>query len=386
VAFSGKKEYKGNEYDETGMNNFESYKTDIPKNFKKKQYRFLIVANKYQTGFDQPLLHTMYVDKKLRDVQAVQTLSRLNRAFKPYKKDTFVLDFYNSAEEIKEAFDPYFTSTILSEETSPNKLNDLLDALEKFEVYNQEVVKDFFEKYSNNADRTVLDPIIDSAAHIFKYDLNIDKQIDFKIKVKSFLRTYSYLAKLLDFNNLYWEQLWWYLKYLLPKLTIEENEDLAQGIIESIDMDSYRPAKQGTETIHLAAEDGYVNPIPVGVGGGKTEPELDTLENILNAFNLRFGDIDWTDKDKVNEILTQQIPADMKADGKIMDAINTSPDKQNAKISSDKKVEELMQQYLFTQTEIFKKFSTDKDFERRYKEFIFDTLWTQQGKQPPLNP
>jgi type I restriction enzyme R subunit len=151
-------------------------------------------------------------------------------------------------------------------------------------------------------------------------------------------------------------------------------------------MDSYRPAKQGTEKIGLVEDPGYVTPIPVGVGGGKSEPELDTLENILNAFNQRFGDIDWTDKDKVNEILTQQIPADMKADGKIMDAINTSPDKQNAKISSDKKVEELMQQYLFTQTEIFKKFSTDKDFERRYKEFIFDTLWTQQGKQPPINP
>jgi type I restriction enzyme R subunit len=386
VAFSGKKEYKSVEFEETGMNNFESYKTDIPKNFKKKQYRFLIVANKYQTGFDQPLLHTMYVDKKLRDVQAVQTLSRLNRAYKPWKKDTFVLDFYNSAEEIKEAFDPYFTSTILSEETSPNKLNDLLDALEKFEVYNEEVVKDFFEKYSGNADRTILDPIIDSAAHIFKFDLNIDKQIDFKIKVKSFLRTYSYLAKLLDFNNLYWEQLWWYLKYLLPKLIIDENEDLAQGIIETIDMDSYRPSKQATEKISLVEEPGYVTPIPVGVGGGKADPELDTLENILNAFNQRFGDIDWTDKDKVNEILTQQIPADMKADEKIMDAINTSPDKQNAKISSDKKVEELMQQYLFTQTEIFKKFSTDRDFQRRYKEFIFDALWTQQGKKPPINP
>jgi len=385
IAFSGKKEYKGVEFDETSMNHFDRYKNDIPKNFKKKEYRFLIVANKYQTGFDQPFLHTMYVDKKLRDVQAVQTLSRLNRALKPYKKDTFVLDFYNKAEEIKEAFDPYFTSTILSEETNPNKLNDLVDALEKFEVYNEEVVKDFFEKYSGNADRTILDPIIDSAAHIFKYDLVIDKQIDFKIKVKSFLRTYSYLAKLLDFNNLYWEQLWWYLKYLLPKLTIEEDEDLAQGIIESIDMDSYRPAKQGTENFLMEDDPGFVAPIPVTVGGGKAEPELDTLENIINAFNQRFGDIDWSDKDKVNEILTQQIPADMKKDLRTMDAITTSPDKQNAKISSDKKVEELMQKYLFTQTEIFKKFSTDQDFQRRYKEFIFDTLW-QQGKQQSINP
>ena len=375
VAFSGKKTYKGVDYDEVSMNNFDSYKNDIPKNFKKKEYRFLIVANKYQTGFDQPLLHTMYVDKKLRDVQAVQTLSRLNRSFKPYKKDTFVLDFFNSAEEIKEAFDPYFTSTILSEETSPNKLNDLLDALEKFEVYNEDVVKDFFEKYSNNADRNILDPIIDSAAHIFKFDLDIDKQVDFKIKVKSFLRTYSYLAKLLDFNNLYWEQLWWYLKYLLPKLIIDENDDLAQGIIESIDMDSYRPSKQGTENISLVADPGYVAPIPVTVGGGKSQPELDSLENILKAFNQRFGDIDWTDKDKVNKFLTEQLPAEMKADKKVMDAITTSPDKQNARISSDKKVEELMQQYLFTQTEIFKKFSTDQDFQRRYKEFVFDTIW-----------
>lgn len=379
VAFSGKKEYKGVEYDEVSMNHFESYKNDIPKNFKKKEYRFLIVANKYQTGFDQPLLHTMYVDKKLRDVQAVQTLSRLNRAYKPFKKDTFVLDFYNTAEDIKLAFDPYYTSTILSEETNPNKLNDLVDALEKFEVYNQDVVTDFFGKYSGKADRNTLDPIIDAAAHIFTFDLNVDKQVDFKIKVKSFLRTYSYLAKLLDFNNLYWEQLWWYLKYLLPKLNIEQDDDLAQGVIESIDMDSYRPSKQGTQNILLVSEPGTVAPIPVGVGGGKQEVDIDTLENILKAFNQRFGDIEWTDKDKVNQFLTEQLPSEMRKDELTMKAITDSPDKQNAKISSDNKVDELMQQYLFTQTEIFKKFSSDKDFQRRYKEFVFDTLWMSKG-------
>jgi type I restriction enzyme R subunit len=379
VAFSGKKEYKGVEYDEVTMNHFESYKNDIPKNFKKKEYRFLIVANKYQTGFDQPLLHTMYVDKKLRDVQAVQTLSRLNRAYKPFKKDTFVLDFYNTAEDIKLAFDPYFTSTILSEETNPNKLNDLVDALEKFEVYNEEVVTDFFEKYSGKAERNTLDPIIDAAAHIFTFDLDIDKQIDFKIKVKSFLRTYSYLAKLLDFNNLYWEQLWWYLKYLLPKLIIKQDDDLAQGVIESIDMDSYRPSKQGTEKIDLVSDPGFVMPIPVGVGGGTTKPDLDTLENIIKAFNQRFGDVEWTDKDKVNQFLTQQLPSEMQKDELTMKAITNSPDKQNAKISSDNKVDELMQQYLFSQTEIYRKFTTDPDFERRYKEFIFDAVWMSRG-------
>ncbi|MGV8134708.1 MAG: type I restriction endonuclease subunit R [Mangrovibacterium sp.] len=168
VAFSGKKTYNGIEYDEVSMNNFKTLKTNIPKNFKRKEYRFLIVADKYQTGFDEPLLHNMYVDKKLADVQAVQTLSRLNRACKPHKKDTFVLDFFNKAEDIQIAFKPYYTATILSEETNPNKLNDLVDSLEQFEVYSNYEVDDFFVKYLEHEDRTKLDPIIDRSAAYFK--------------------------------------------------------------------------------------------------------------------------------------------------------------------------------------------------------------------------
>jgi len=384
VAFSGKKTYKGVEYDEVSMNCFSSYKTDIPKNFKKSENRFLIVADKFQTGFDQPLLHTMYVDKKLSDVQAVQTLSRLNRAKKPYKKDTFVLDFYNKTEDIQIAFAPYYTATILSEETNPNKLNDLVDNLETFEVYSNDEVDDFFEKYVDGAERTKLDPIIDRSAEFFKNELTKDQKIEFKNNAKSFLRVYSYLGKILGFNNQDWEKLFWYLKFLVPKLFIEKTDDLAEGILESIDMESYRPSKEGTENINLASEPGEVRGIPVEVGGGQSEPELDTLENILGAFNQRFGDIDWTDTDKVHQILTIQLPAEMKANKEIMDAIQHS-DKQNAKISSDKKLEELMQQYLFNQTEIFKKFTTDKDFQRRYKEFIFDTLM-DTNKKTGINP
>ncbi|MBE9469077.1 MAG: type I restriction endonuclease subunit R [Bacteroidetes bacterium] len=384
VAFSGTKNYKGIDYTETGMNNFKSYKNDVPKNFKKSEYRFLIVANKYQTGFDQPLLHTMYVDKKLAGVQAVQTLSRLNRAKRPYKKNTFVLDFFNEAEEIKEAFEPYYTSTILSEETNPNKLNDLVDSLETFDVYNEYQISDFFKKYVNGEDRTKLDPIIDNSAHIFKHDLDKDKQIDFKVKAKSFLRVYSYLSKILDFNNQEWEMLWWYLKFLVPKLFIEQSDDLSEGILEAINMDSYRPSKIKTEDITLKDNSGEVNPIPVGVCGGETEPELDTLENILSVFNQKFGDIEWTDKDKAQKILREQLPAEMKANKEIMDAVKYS-DKQNAKITSDKKLEEMIQQYLFSQTEIFKKFTQDKDFQRRYKEFIFDTL-VETNKHEKINP
>ena len=384
VAFSGTKNYQGNEYYEVAMNNFKTFKTDIPKNFKKIEYRFLIVAEKYQTGFDEPLLHTMYVDKKLAGVQAVQTLSRLNRAKKPHKKDTFVLDFFNEAEEIQEAFKPYYTATILSEETNPNKLNDLVDSMEVFEVYSSYQIDDFFEKYVEGEDRTKLDPIIDRSVEIFKNDLTKDQQIDFKAKAKSFLRVYSYLAKILDFNNQAWEKLFWYLKYLVPKLYIEQTDDLAEGILESIDMDSYRPSKETTQNIVLEPEPGEVAPIPVDVRGGQQEPDLDTLENILSAFNQRFGDIEWSDKDKVRQILTKQLPDEMKANKDIMDAVKYS-DKQNAKISTDKKLEELMQQYLFSQTEIFKKFTTDQDFQRRYKEFIFDTL-LEANKQNGIRP
>lgn len=373
VAFSGTREYKGIEYSEQNMNHFESFKNDIPKNFKKNEYRFLIVANKYQTGFDQPLLHTMYVDKKLEGIQAVQTLSRLNRACKPHKKDTFVLDFFNKVEDIQRSFIPYYTSTMLSEETNPNKLNDLVDALESFEVYSEYQISDFFEKYVNGVDRKILDPIIDSSVMFFQNDLDDSKQIDFKLKAKSFLRTYSYLSKILDFNNPDWEKLWWYLKWLVAKLFIEKPDDLAEGLLDSIDMDSYRPSKESTKDIVLDDEIGEVDPIPVDVVGGKPEPELDTLENIVSEFNQKFGDIDWSDNDKVQKILTEQLPAEMKANKDVMDAVRHS-DKQNAKISSDKKLEEIMQQYLFSQTEIFKKFSEDPDFKRKYKEFIFDTL------------
>lgn len=251
-------------------------------------------------------------------------------------------------------------------------------------MYYEHQVTDFFEKFANNADRNQLDPILDASAFTFSQQLDIDKQIDFKGKAKSFLRVYSYLTKIIEFKKPYYEQLWWFLKKLVPKLIIEEEDDLAKGIIETIDMDSYRPSQISTTKIELDTTPGEVEPIPVGVGGGKGELELDTLENILQVFNQRFGDIEWTDKDKVNKFLTEQLPAEMRANADLIERMKASPDRQNAKGQTDKEVEKMMQQYLFSQTEIYKKFSTDKDFQRRYKEFIFDVLLTQ-SKQPPIN-
>lgn len=379
VAFSGKRTVDSYEVDEAKLNGFAS--GDIPKVFKKSQYKFLIVANKYQTGFDQPLLHTMYVDKKLRDVQAVQTLSRLNRAYKPDKVDTFVLDFFNSVDEIKDAFEPFYITTVLSEETDANKLNDLQDVLDKAQVYSTDDVVNFTNLYFKNADRTELDPIIDKCALNYKTELNEDAQIDFYVKAKSFNRTYAFLSKILSFNNAYWERLYWFLKFLMPKIKVTENDDLAKGILEAVDLDSYRLTRITEDNIKLTGG-GELNPTPPIMKGSKGESEFEKLEAIINEFNTRFGIDTWTDDDKIKKFLFEQLPAAFAKDQATVNTVNNS-DKQNAKITSDKKVEDLMQDVIFTYTDLYKKFSDDKDFKRQYLDFVFDKIW-KQNIQPNL--
>lgn len=383
VAFSGKKKHykSGEELSESDMNKFPDGDNDIPCQFRRKEYRFLIVAEKYQTGFDQPLLHTMYVDKQLSGIAAVQTLSRLNRANKPHKKDTFVLDFFNPLEDIQLAFQDYYTTTILSEETDANKLNDLEDGLEEYQVYSEEDILQYFELYYSNAERSETDPLIDKAEAYFNNELSKSEQVDFKSMAKSFVRTYSYLAKLLDFNNPQWEMLWLFLKYLIPKLKIEDDLD-EENILEAVDMDSYRVSKQQSAKISLVEEPSLVDPIPVSEGGGFGENQFDSLENILEEFNHRFGDIEWTDADKVNQILTKEIPGQLGIDISIQETIQNS-DRQNAKVSMDKKLLDVMQGLMFSHTEIYKKFVDDPDFKNRYQDFIFDIMW-EKMKQVQL--
>jgi type I restriction enzyme R subunit len=371
IAFSGSRKIDGVDVDEAKLNGFPS--NDIPKVFKKSEFRFLIVANKYQTGFDQPLLHTMYVDKKLRDVQAVQTLSRLNRAYKPDKNDTFVLDFFNSSDEIKAAFEPFYKTTVLSEETDVNKLNDLQDILDNAQVYWQEDVINFTDLYFKSSDRTLLEPIINKCAETFYSQLNEDSQVDFYVKAKIFNRTYSFLAKILTFSNNYWERLYWFLKFLLPKIKPQQDDDLAKGILEAIDLDSYRLTRVTTDNIKLAGDEEIDPTSPIG-SGKKRDRLFDELEAIINEFNTRYGIDNWTDNDKVKRFLFDQLPADLAKDEATLNAVKNS-DKQNAKITADKKVEDLMQDVVFVYTDLYKKFSDDPDFKRQYLDFVFDKLW-----------
>ncbi len=379
VAFSGKKTVDGKEYDEARLNGFPS--NDIPSEFKKNEYRFLIVANKFQTGFDQPLLHTMYVDKKLADVQAVQTLSRLNRAYKPEKEDTFVLDFFNTVDDIKASFEPFYTTTILSQETDANKLNDLQDALDEAEVYTEEIIHNFTDLYFKGAERDELDPFIDSCKLTYDTELNEDQQVNFLVQAKSFNRTYSFLSKILTFTNPYWERLYWFLKYLIPKLKPTEDEDLAKGILEAVELDSYRLSKVTSDNIKLAGG-GEIDPTPPTMRGGKPEPELDELEAIINSFNERFGNIEWLKDDKVRKAVMEELPKQIAEDVKHMDTMRNS-DKQNARIASDGKVKEAVQDFIFTSTEFYKMFTDNQDFQRQYLEFVFDKMWKEVNQNRP---
>jgi type I restriction enzyme R subunit len=323
----------------------------------------------------------MYVDKKLSNVQAVQTLSRLNRAYKPWKEDTFVLDFFNTVDEVKDAFEPYYTTTILSEETDANKLHDLQDSLDNSEVYTDEMVHNFTDLYFSGAEREELDPLIDVCKENYEQDLSEDQQVDFLVKAKSFYRTYAFLAKILSFNNAYWERLYWFLKFLIPKIKPLEEEDLAKGVLSAVELDSYRLTKLTEDNIKLEGG-GQVDPTPPTMRAGKPEPELDALEAIINAFNERFGNIDWLKDDKVRKAMFEELPKQLAEDSKHMDTIRNS-DRQNARIASDDKVNELVQDFIFTSTDFYKMFMDNPDFKRQYLDFIFDKVWGQAGGDRP---
>lgn len=203
----------------------------------------------------------MYVDKTLSGVKAVQTLSRLNRAH-PQKHDTFVLDFMNDFDAIKASFEPYYRTTILSEETDPNKLHDLKASLDGYQVYSWEQVEDLVALYLGGADRDKLDPILDACVAVYKADLDEDGQVDFKGKAKAFTRTYGFLAAILPFSNADWEKLSIFLNFLTPKLPAPEEPDLSKGILEAIDMDSYRVEAQATMAIVLPDADAEIEPVP----------------------------------------------------------------------------------------------------------------------------
>jgi len=375
VAFSGEHDYGGARVSEASINGFPS--GQIADKIKEDPYRFLVCADKFQTGYDEPLLHTMYVDKILSGIKAVQTLSRLNRAH-PKKHDVFVLDFMNDVDIIQEAFCDYYRTTILAEETNPDKLHDLQRDLDGYQVYSPEQINEFVERYLGGAERDQLDPILDACVAVYKAELDEDGQVDFKGKSKAFTRTYGFLSSVLPYCNADWEKRSIFLNFLVSKLPAPEEEDLSRGILEAIDMDSYRVEKQSTIKVMLQDEDAEIEPVPTAGKGQKPEPEMDRLSNIIKAFNDQFGNIPWEDTDRVHKLITEEIPARVAADRAYRNAQKNS-DKQNARIEHDKALVRVMTAVMKDNTELFKQFMDNEGFKRWMTDTVFGL--TYEGRE-----
>ena len=371
AAFSGEHEYGGTKVTEASLNGFSA--NLIAERIREDPYRFLVCADKFQTGYDEPLLHTMYVDKPLSGVKAVQTLSRLNRAH-PKKHDAFVLDFANDADIIQVAFADYYRTTVLAEETDPDKLHDLKAALDGYQVYSPTQVEELVERYLAGADRDRLDPILDSCVSTYREELDEDGQVDFKGQGKAFLRTYAFLATILPYTYGEWEKLSIFLTFLVPKLPAPIEDDLSKGILAAIDMDSYRVEKQAVREIQLLDEDAEIGPVPTDGGGHKPEAEMERLSNILSEFNDRFGNIEWQDQDKIEKIIAEELPAKVAEDRAYQNA-KANSDKQNARIEHDRALERAMTELLADHTELFKQFSDNESFRRWLLESSFNSTY-----------
>lgn len=379
VAFSGEHNYGGGNVTEASLNGFSS--SLIAEKIIEDPYRFLVCADKFQTGYDEPLLHTMYVDKILSGIKAVQTLSRLNRAH-PQKSDVFVLDFQNDIDTIKESFAAYYRTTLLADETDPNKLHDLKAALDGYQIYSDYQIETLVERYLGGAQRDQLDPILDACVADYKTELDEDGQVDFKSKAKAFTRTYAFLALILPYTNASWEKLSIFLNFLVPKLPAPVEEDLAKGILESIDMESYRVEKQAVVKISLPDENAEIEPVPMIAGGRKNEPELEPLSSILKSFNDQFGNIPWSDADRIRRLIAEEIPVKMAADHAYQNA-QTNSDKQNARIEHDKALARVITSLLKDDTELFKQFFDNESFHSWLAEKMFGLTYNPQGSVSP---
>lgn len=359
VAFTDKM-IDGQLVTEASLNGFPS--AEIETKMEEEPYRILIVANKFQTGYDQPLLHTMYVDKQLSGVKAVQTLSRLNRCH-PKKQDTFVLDFANDPEMIQKAFQDYYKTTVLVGESDVNKLNDLTETIEGFCFYTQDDVDRVVELKltGNDDDRPAMDAVLDGVTERFKEELNEDEQIVCKSGIKNFNRCYPYFSSIMPFESAEWEKQYIFYSLLVKKLPKLKIDDFTEGLIDNIDFDKYRIVKEEERQIVLENENAEVAPVPVGHGTGKPVPEMEALSTIVKDFNELFGNIDWKNRDEVQRQINE-LPARIASSVDFANAVKNG-DSQVAQITFNDDMIAIVAAMLEEKTEFVQIYFGNKDFQ-----------------------
>ena len=377
VAFTDK-EIDGHVVTEASLNGFPS--AAIEDKIEEEPYRILVLADKFQTGYDQPLLHTMYVDKVLTDLKAVQTLSRLNRAH-PKKFDTFVLDFANDPEDIRAAFQRYYKTTVLEGESDVNKLNDLIETIERAPFYTDDDKLQVVEKRlsGNDEDRSKIDAILDACVVRFKEELNEEEQVRAKGAMKNYCRIYPFFAAIMPYESADWERQYLFYSLLVKKLPTLRREDFTAGLLETIDFDKYRIQKEEERDITLENVNATVAPIPVGSGGGIPEVELDSLSHIVEDFNAAYGGIDWRDEDEVRRQI-QDLPRRMAQDDNFVNAVRNG-DSQVAQIRFNDAIQNIVATMGEERLEFMQQYFANAEFRNFVNERVFRACLKDIGEK-----
>lgn len=367
VAFSGELHLDGEIYCESALNGFSE--GVLKEEFKKDKYKFLIVAEKYQTGFDEPLLHTMYVDKKLSGVSAVQTLSRLNRICKD-KEDTCVLDFVNSHEEIAESFSTFYEQTYLGQGSDPEKIFELKSNLLEYEIYTQDEVDAFVESILKEEKENSIHAQLDRMVERFNKQ-NEDIKAEFYSKIKNYLNNYAFLAQILPYEDVNLEKHYILLKKLIVKIAPPRSEDLAKGILDNVSFDSYRVQLIKSEDIRLNG-DGELMPSSADGSSKIQGAELQELSEIIKEFNEKYGNVEWNEGDKIVRTL-QNIKEDVLKDEKFVKSSKHS-DRQNLRIEFEALLQEKMQEIIDVNFDFYKHFTDDAALKQRITQKMFDSV------------
>lgn len=367
VAFSCKKELDGIEYTEDNINGFDS--KDIVEKFDSDEYRLLVVANKFLTGFDQPKLCVMYVDKRLEGVLCVQALSRLNRSAPKYGKkteDLFVLDFFNKIEDIKASFDPFYTSTSLKEETDINVLHELKSVLDDAGIYEQSEVDEFFKMYFSGFDAGKLSAPIDAVAHRFNNELCLEDndKADYKIKAKQFVKIYAQMASIMPYEIVGWEKLFWFLKFLIPKMIVKDRDkDRLDELLNAVDLSTYglERVKLGAK-IELDPSESELEPQnPNPRGAHADEEKKDPLDEIIKNFNEKwFKGWDATPEEQRAKFI--HIMDKVKAHNDFEAKYEKNLNEINKKIALEKIIDEVINKERKKELELYKLFATNEVF------------------------
>ena len=248
-------------------------------------------------------------------------------------------------------------------------------------MFDEHHVDTVVEAFLSGADRTAIDPPLDACVALYNDELDEDEQVAFKGNAKAFTRTYGFLATILPYSNPDWEKLSIFCDFLIPKLPAPREDDLARGILETIDMDSYRAEKRETMKIALEDDEGEIDPVPSGGGGFRPENEMERLSDIIKAFNDQFGNVEWEDRDRVERLITEQIPAAVARDPAYRNAMLNS-DRQNARIEHDQALRRAMNGVLNDDAQLFKMFTDNESFKQWLAGVVFNETYKPEQPEP----